>query len=279
MSSAPPAWATVEERLARVDAAAASLRATFGEPAQVAVVLGSGLGDVVQRVSEPKVAENAAVGLPRTGVGGHAGRVVVGRFGGRRVAVLAGRVHVYEGHELDTVVLAVRALARWGVKGLVLTSAVGGCDPALGPGSLLLVSDHINLSGFNPLRGPNLDALGPRFPDVTHLYSPRLRALAQSVSTERLPEGIYAAMPGPSYETPAEIRMLRTLGANVVGMSLVHEAIAAGHAGMEILAISVVSNPAAGLGAAELTHTEVTEASRQAAGKLGALLGRIVERW
>lgn len=267
------------ERLARVDAVAQKLRDQFGEPVEVAIVLGSGLGDIAGRVADPVIVENEAVGLQKTGVGGHAGRIVVGKLAGRRVAVMSGRVHVYEGHPLDTVVLAVRALARWGVKGLCLTSAVGGCDPALGAGSLLLVSDHINLSGANPLRGPNLDALGPRFPDVTHLYSPRLRALAQSCASEALPEGVYAAMPGPSYETPAEIRMLRTLGANVVGMSLVHESIAARHAGLEVLAISVVSNPAAGLSAAELTHADVTETSRQAAGRLGALLARVVERW
>jgi purine-nucleoside phosphorylase len=245
----------------------------------VAIVLGSGLGDVTQRVSEAVSVDVTAVGLPPSSVGGHAGRVTCGRIGRRRALVFQGRSHLYEGHDLDTVVLAVRAAARWGVRGLLLTSAVGGVDPALGPGSVMIVSDHINLSGGNPLRGPNLDALGIRFPDLTHLYSPRLRALAQASSPEPLPEGVYAAMPGPSYETPAEIRMLRALGANVVGMSLVHEAIAARHAGMEVLAFSVVSNPAAGLSASELTHAEVTEACRAAAGRLGALLVRVVNEW
>ncbi len=266
-------------RLARIDSAAARLRETFGDPVDVVIVLGSGLGDVAQRVSEARVVEATAVGLPGSGVGGHAGRLVYGILGGRRVLLLQGRVHVYEGHELDTVVLAVRACARWGVKGLVLTSAVGGVDPALGPGSVMLVADHINLSGANPLKGPNLDEIGIRFPDLTHLYSPRLRGIAQAASSTPLPEGVYAAMLGPSYETPAEIRMLARLGANVVGMSLVHEAIAARHAGMEVLAFSVVSNAAAGLGTTELTHVEVTEACRQAAGRLGALLARVVEKW
>ena len=267
------------DRLARIDAAAQRLRDSFGEPVDVVIVLGSGLGDVAQRVTEARVVEATAVGLPGSGVGGHAGRLVYGKLAGRRVLLFQGRVHVYEGHDLDTVTLAVRAAARWGVKGLVLTSAVGGVDPALGPGSVMLVADHLNLSGANPLRGPNIEGLGVRFPDLTHLYSPRLRGLAQSASPSPLPEGIYAAMLGPSYETPAEIRMLQTLGANVVGMSLVHEAIAARHAGMEVLAFAVVSNAAAGLSAAELTHTEVTEACRQAAGRLGALLARVVERW
>ena len=266
-------------RLARIDGVAAALRARFGEPPLVTVVLGSGLGDVVQRLTDASAVDGVTLGLPATNVGGHAGRVVVGTLSGRRVSMVQGRVHLYEGHHTDTMVLGIRAMARWGVRGLVLTSAVGGCDVALAPGALVLINDHINLSGANPLRGPNLDALGVRFPDVTHLYSPRLRALAQRSSASPLPEGVYAAMPGPSYETPAEIRMLRTLGANVVGMSMVHEAIAAGHAGLEVLSVSVVANPAAGLSAAELTHAEVTDATRQAAGKLGALLARVVERW
>lgn len=267
------------QRLAQIDHVAGRLRERFGAAPQVVVILGSGLGDVVQRLGDPEVVEAVAVGLPQTKVGGHAGRLVMGRLGGKRVAMLQGRVHLYEGHETDTMVLGIRALSRWGCKGLVLTSAVGGCDAAHGPGTLLLVNDHINLSGANPLRGPNIDALGPRFPDITHLYSPRLRALAQQASDSPLPEGVYAAMPGPSYETPAEIRMLRTMGASVVGMSMVHEAIAAGHAGLEILSIAVIANAAAGLSAAELTHVEVTEATRQAAGRLGALVSRVVEKW
>jgi purine-nucleoside phosphorylase len=266
-------------RLARIDQVAARLSESFGTPADVAIVLGSGLGDINRRVADPITVESTTLGLPGSGVGGHAGRVTCGRLGSRKVLVFQGRSHLYEGHDLDTVVLAARSAARWGTRGLLLTSAVGGVDPALGPGSVMLVSDHINLSGGNPLRGPNLDALGLRFPDLTHLYSPRLRALAQAASPDPLPEGVYCAMSGPSYETPAEIRMLQQLGANVVGMSLVHEAIAARHAGMEVLAFAVVSNAAAGLGTAELTHTEVTEACRQAAGRLGALLARVVEQW
>ena len=266
-------------RLARIDAAAAALRAAFGDPVDVVIVLGSGLGDVAQRVAEATVVEFATLGLPTSGVIGHAGRAVYGRLGGRRVLLLQGRAHVYEGHPLDTVVLAVRACARWGVKGLILCSAVGGVDPTLLPGSITLVSDHLNLSGANPLQGPNLDAIGIRFPDLTHLYSPRLRGIAQAASPTPLPEGVYACMRGPSYETPAEIRMLAGLGANVVGMSMVHESLAARHAGLEVLGFAVVSNAAAGLSAAELTHVEVTEASRQAAGRLGALLARVVEQW
>lgn len=268
-----------DQRLARIDEVAGRLREAFGEPASVAIVLGSGLGDVTNRVLDPISVDATTLGLPGSGVGGHAGKVTCGKLGGKKVLLFRGRSHLYEGHDLDTVALATRAAARWGTRGLLLTSAVGGVDPALGPGSVMLVADHINLSGGNPLRGPNLDAVGIRFPDLTHLYSPRLRALAQQASPEPLPEGVYCAMPGPSYETPAEIRMLSLLGANVVGMSLVHESIAGKHAGMEVLAFAVVSNAAAGLSAAELTHAEVTEACRLAAGRLGALLVRVVETW
>lgn len=267
------------DRLARIDAAAEALRRTFGAAPEVVIVLGSGLGDVAQRVADAQTASYDVLGLPAPSVGGHAGRAVVGQMGGRKVILLQGRAHVYEGHGADTAALAVRACARWGVRGLILTSAVGGVDPSLGPGTITVVSDHLNLSGTGPLEGPNLDALGPRFPDLTHLYSPRLRGLAQAASPVPLPQAVYACMRGPSYETPAEIRMLRVLGADVVGMSLVHEAVAASHAGMEVLAFSVVSNPAAGLSATVLTHEEVTEASRQAAGRLGALLVRVVQTW
>lgn len=266
-------------RLARIDSATAALSHTFGAAPDVAIVLGSGLGEVAQRVADARSADYAALGFPRTSVGGHVGRAVVGRMGGKRVMLLQGRAHVYEGHGADEAALAVRACARWGVRGLVLTSAVGGVDPSLGPGTITVISDHLNLSGTGPLEGPNLDALGPRFPDLTHLYSPRLRGLAQAASPTPLPEAVYACMRGPSYETPAEIRMLRTLGADVVGMSMIHEAIAASHAGMEVLGFSVVSNFAAGLSATVLTHEEVTEASRQAAGRLGAILVRVVEAW
>jgi purine-nucleoside phosphorylase len=266
--------------LETIDAVAARLRERFGDPApQVAVVLGSGLGRFADTLDDADAAPYGEVGLPASRVPGHAGRLVVGRVGARRVAAMQGRLHHYEGHDAATLVLGIRALARWGVKGVVLTSAVGGVLPELRPGEVVLLRDHINLSGANPLRGPNVDALGPRFPDLQGLYSARLREVARAVAGEPLREGVYAAMPGPSYETPAEVRMIGRLGGDVVGMSLVHEAIAAGHAGLEVLGVAVVSNPAAGLTDEVLAHADVTAVMNAAGDGVARLLRGVIERW
>lgn len=263
----------------RIDAVADRLRARFGAPPDVAVVLGSGLGAFATALDDRDRAPYPEVGLPNSGVAGHAGELGVGRVAGRRVACFSGRLHLYEGHDTATVVLGMRALARWGCKGVVLTSAVGAIDPTLRTGDIVLVTDHLNFLGANPLRGPNLDALGPRFPDLARLYSARMRAKAREVSPEPLREGVYAAMPGPSYETPAEIRMLGILGAHVVGMSTVPEAIAAHHAGVEVLAISVVANAAAGLTSEALEHADVTAAMNAAGARVVDLLRRVVAAW
>ena len=255
------------------------MRAEFGEPPDVAVVLGSGLGGFAARLEGAEAVAYPALGLPPAGVTGHAGTLSVGRIGRRRVAVFAGRWHWYEGLDMASIVLGVRSLARWGGRGIVLTSAVGGIAPALGTGEVLVVRDHLNLLGASPLRGPNLAALGPRFPDLSTVYTPRCRAIAHVAAGRPLPEGVYAAMPGPSYETPAEVRMLRGMGADVVGMSLVPEAIAASHAGLEVLALAVVANPAAGLAPEILTHADVTAAMAAAADQLGTLLEGVIARW
>jgi len=265
--------------LDRIDAVTRGLEARFGAAPDVGVVLGSGLGAFAASLEDPQRAAYGEVGLPGSNVPGHAGELVVGTLAGRRVACFSGRLHLYEGHDASTAALGIRALARWGARGVVLSSAVGGVDPTLETGELLLVSDHINLLGANPLRGPNLDALGPRFPDLSNIYTPRLRALAHAVAGRRLREGVYAAMPGPSYETPAEVRMLRILGAHVVGMSLVPESIAAAHAGMEVLAVSVVANPAAGLTEEKLAHADVTAAVNKAAEAFTALVRGVVAAW
>ncbi|MSP56610.1 MAG: purine-nucleoside phosphorylase [Myxococcales bacterium] len=258
------------------DFVADSLRAHFGPAPAVGIVLGSGLGRLA--LALPASVPYAEVGLPSPGVAGHGGRVHFGELGGKRVAAFAGRLHLYEGHSPDVAALQVRALARWGCKTVILTSAVGGCRADLPAGTIGVVSDHLNFQGQNPLRGPNDDALGTRFPDLSNLYSARLRTLARTVEPS-LPDVVYAAMPGPNYETPAEIRMLRTLGADVVGMSLVSESIAAGHAGLDVLALAVVANAGAGLHAGALTHVEVTEAMAAASGRLiqlvVALLGKL----
>jgi purine-nucleoside phosphorylase len=265
--------------LERIDAVAGRLRARFGDAPQVGVVLGSGLGAFTAALADVERVPYAEVGLPGSGVAGHAGELVVGSIAGRRVACFSGRLHLYEGHDAATAALGVRALARWGARGVILSSAVGGVDPTLGTGELVLISDHINLLGANPLRGPNLDALGARFPDLAHVYTERLRRLAQEVSDRALREGVYGAMPGPSYETPAEVRMLRILGADVVGMSLVPEAIAASHAGLEVLAVAVVANAAAGLTAQALAHADVTAAVNEAADSFVTLVRAVVAAW
>lgn len=249
----------------------------LGAAPDVGVVLGSGLGGFADALEGAVRVPYPDVGLPASSVPGHAGVLVAGTFAGKRVVCLSGRQHLYEGHDAQLAALGVRALSRWGVRGVLLSSAVGGIDPTLRTGELVIVSDHINFLGANPLRGPNIDALGPRFPDLTQLYTPRLRALARDLGSLR--EGVYAAMPGPSYETPAEIRMLRLLGADLVGMSLVPESIAAGHAGMEVLALCVVANAAAGMTAEHLEHADVTAAVNAASQAFTGLVRQVVAAW
>ncbi len=196
--------------------------------------------------------------------------------------VFQGRFHYYEGHDLETVTFPVRVVQELGVKVLILTAATGGISQNLRPGSLLLLDDHLNLIGENPLRGPQRrDGSGPRFPDMTEVYSSRLRAIALEEGKAiglALSSGVYACMSGPSYETPAEIKMLKTLGADVVGMSTVPEAIVARHAGIEVLAIALVSNAAAGYSGAPITHAEVLEAGKRAGPELARLIERVVAR-
>jgi purine-nucleoside phosphorylase len=266
----------------RAGEAAESIRLAVSEPLTIAVVLGSGLGALVDRLDGGVVIPYGRIPFfPEPTVAGHEGQLIIGSFGAARVLVLQGRFHYYEGHDLDTVTFPIRVLQRLGVQTLILTAATGGILTSLGPGDLVCLSDHLNLIGANPLRGPNHDRLGPRFPDMTEVYSPRLRRLAHEEAGRlglALKSGVYACLPGPSYETPAEIRMLRTLGADVVGMSTVPEAIVARHAGMEVLAFALVSNMAAGVTGAAITHEEVLEAGRTAAPLLGDLIEGVVRR-
>ncbi len=259
-----------DERTLRIEEVSTRLRATFGPAPALAVVLGSGMGKVLGRMEVLRQVRREELGLPPTGVSGHAGTVALARWEGRDILVFSGRLHLYEGHPVSEVVLGARAIAHWGVKNLVLSSAVGGIRPEWPVGSLVRIRDHINLSGVNPLTGPNLPP-GTRFPDLGSLYSPVLRALLP-----QLPEAVYAAMSGPSYESPAEIRMLRTLGADVVGMSMVHEAIAAHHHGLRVLGLAVVSNPAAGLAAEPLAHHDVEAAVARAIESFCGALAEVV---
>ena len=266
----------------RVEESAAAIRARLGDAPRVAVVLGSGLGPLADEAADRVVVPYVQIPhFPATGVEGHAGNLIVGTLGGTRVAMLQGRFHSYEGHGPETVAFPVRVLRRWGVSTLILTAATGGVRHDLRPGDLLCIEDHLNLIGLNPLRGPNDARLGPRFPDMTAVYAPKLRAVAHEEAGRlgiALKSGVYAAMSGPSYETPAEVRMLRALGADVVGMSTVPEAIVARHGGMDVLAFALVSNVAAGVTDAPIAHEEVLAAGRAAAPALGALIRAVVGR-
>ena len=229
----------------------------------IGLVLGSGLGGFAGELAERAEIPYADIpGWPHSTAVGHAGKLVIGRLGEQVVAVMAGRAHLYEGYSMQQVTYGVRVLHALGVASMVFTNAAGGINPALERGGLVLISDHINLQGSNPLVGPNDDSLGPRFPDMSEVYSRRYRIAARTVALELcipLPEGVYAAMLGPSYETPAEIRYLRAIGADVVGMSTVPEAIVANYLGMEVLGVSCVTNMAAGILPQKIHHAEVLE--------------------
>ena len=270
------------DAFAQVEAAAAAILTTGQAPPDVAIVLGSGLGDFSQ-------VPRSAVALdyhqlpywPAAGVIGHDGRLVLGQVAGRQVAVLSGRAHYYEGHGLRDVVFATRVMGRLGVRQLILTNAAGGINTQFAAGTLMVIDDHINLLGTNPLVGDNDERFGPRFPDMTEVYSRRLRAIADVASQASgvaLAHGVYAAVHGPSYETPAEIRYLRTIGADAVGMSTVPEAIAARHLGIDVLGLSCITNMAAGVFPEPLQHADVLATARRVRGSFIALLEAIIER-
>lgn len=248
---------------------------------EVGVVLGSGLGSWADTLSNRQAIPYADIpNMPRSAVVGHAGNLVLGEVEGVRIACLQGRVHLYEGHDLDRAVFGVRMLAKIGCKKVVLTNAAGGIRRTFTPGDLMLISDHLNLTGKNPLVGPNDDAIGPRFPDMTEAYAKELRVLAQQAALEvgvRLHEGVYAALLGPTYETPAEISMLRTLGADAVGMSTVPEVIALRHLGVPVGAISCITNLAAGLSPTKLDHKEVEETAKSSRSAFVGLLSRWIK--
>jgi purine-nucleoside phosphorylase len=248
----------------------------------VAIVLGSGLGEFASRLGDATAIPYADLPhWPASNVVGHEGRLVVGALAGKRVAALSGRVHFYEGHDLRTVTFATRVMASLGARTLILTNAAGGINTSLTPGTLMIIDDHINLLGSNPLVGANEDRWGARFPDMTDIYSSRLRAIADDVAKEQklaTGHGVYIAVHGPSYETPAEIRAFRVLGADAVGMSTVPEAIVARHMGLEVLGISCISNAAAGVLPQPLDHTEVMEVARRVRGAFASLLEGIIAR-
>ena len=262
--------------------AAEAIAARFGAAPKVAVVLGSGAGGLRDALREVESEGYGALGLPTTSVVGHQGELLVGKLGPTQVAMLAGRIHSYEGRSMEESVRSVRAMAAWGVDVLLMTSAVGSLQTDLSPGDLVQVTDHINLMGINPLVGPNIDGLGPRFPDLAQAYDPELGRHAHAVAKEmeiELRSGVYAAVRGPSFETPAEVRMLGHMGAAVVGMSVVPETIAAVHASMRVLTIAIVSNEGTGLSDTPPNHQDVTATVGRAASRLCPLLERLVSEW
>lgn len=245
---------------------------------RMGVVLGSGLGAVADELSgRIEIPYSELDGWPPSTAVGHAGKLVLGSLDGVDVAVLAGRAHLYEGYSARQVVFGVRLLGALGVRSFIFTNAAGGINPDYQRGALVLISDHINLQGTNPLAGLNDDALGPRFPDMSEAYSKRYREIARELDPE-LTEGVYAAVLGPSYETPAEIRYLRAIGADLVGMSTVPEVIAANHLGAKVLAISCVTNMAAGILPQKIDHQEVLETGRMVRDRLIRLLKAVVPR-
>lgn len=271
----PPA-----EQPRRLAALERAVRARTALVPRAGIVLGSGLGSLADGLEDPvSIGFDELPGWPAATAPGHAGRLLLGHLSGVPVAMLQGRFHVYEGNDPGLVVQPVLLFRRLGARVVVLTNAAGGVNPGYGPGTLMLISDHLNLTGRTPLLGPNADELGPRFPDMTDVWAPHLReGLRAAAAAEgmQLAEGIYAGLLGPSYETPAEVRMLRTLGADAVGMSTVLEAIAARWAGLEVCGVSLVTNSGAGYAGQPLTHEEVLAAGAEAGPRLARVIRRFI---
>ena len=265
---------------ARLDALAAAVRARTDLVPELGIVLGSGLGGLADDVENPVAIPFAELpGWPAATAPGHVGRLILGTLGGRPVVMLQGRFHLYEGNAPGLVVQPVLLFKRLGAKAVVLTNASGGLDPSFGPGTLMVMRDHINLTGLNALIGANADSIGERFPDMTNAWSPRLRAALHAAAKAEgvvLAEGVYVGLIGPNYETPAEVRMLAAMGGHAVGMSTVIECVAARWAGLEVCGVSLVTNAGAGYTGAPLTHEEVLAAGAEAGPRLARVIRRFV---
>jgi purine-nucleoside phosphorylase len=262
--------------------AAEQIRSRTQTKPSIAVVLGSGLGAFADELTESTaIAYSEIPGFAKATVEGHAGKMVIGKAGEVPIAVMQGRFHFYEGYAMDDVTFPVRVLKLLGVETLILTNAAGSLNTEFTPGSLMVISDHINLMGANPLIGPNDDRFGPRFPDLTSTYDPDLQNLvieeAKAIDIE-MRRGVYAALTGPSYETPAEIHMVRTLGADAVGMSTVPEAIVARHMEMRLIGISCITNLAAGVSNRPIDHSQVMEIGKRVRAQFTELLRRVLAR-
>lgn len=268
----------------QIDEAADFVRAHSTHRPQVGLILGSGLGELAEQVQEAEIIPTREIPhWPVSTVPGHVGRLVIGRLGGQCVLVLQGRTHYYEGYTMDRVTLPVRVMQRLGISTLVVTNAAGGINPAFLPGDVMLITDQINLigmGGLNPLRGPNLPEFGERFPDMSQAYDRELLKLARQAALAgkiALKEGVYACLAGPSFETPADLRFLRSAGADAVGMSTVPEVVVARHGGTRVLGLSGVSNKANLDGSTVTTHTEVLAAGKEIVPKLAAIIVHVLQ--
>jgi purine-nucleoside phosphorylase len=268
------------EQPARLAALEDAVRAHTDLKPRVGIVLGSGLGGLADEVADAvAIPFDRLPGWPAATAPGHVGRLLLGRLSGVPVVALQGRFHLYEGNDPGLVVQPVLLMRRLGAEALVLTNAAGGINPSFGPGTLMIITDHMNLTGRTPLLGPNADALGPRFPDMTEVWDRELRDRLMAAASDEgvtLAEGVYAGLLGPSYETPAEVRMLGTLGADAVGMSTVLEAIAARWCGLRVSGVSLVTNAGAGYSGQPLTHEEVLAAGNEAGPRLARVIARFV---
>jgi purine-nucleoside phosphorylase len=259
-----------------------SIRSCCSQQPVLGLILGSGLGAFAESIPERIVIPfNNLPGFPFSTVPGHSGSLVIGTVEGVPVAALQGRVHLYEGYSAAEVVYPARVLGCLGIRQLIVTNAAGGINTEFRPGDLMLITDHINMTGFNPLVGANIDELGPRFPDMSHAYDPQMRDITLAIACEigiTVRQGVYIGLMGPSYETPAEIRMCRILGADAVGMSTVPEVIVANHMGIPVLGISCITNMAAGILPQKLTHQEVLDTTKRVEDTFSALLTGIIPR-
>jgi len=267
------------EKLGKAAEFIQSLRRTIPK---VGMVLGSGLGIYIDQIEEKtEIPYDEIPYFTQTSVEGHKGRLILGKISGVEVAVLQGRLHAYEGLPMEQIVFPIRVLATLGIEALILTNAAGGVNQAYAPGDLVVIEDHINLMAKNPLIGPNIAELGPRFPDMTRAYSPQLNKILLESGDEvgvKLKKGVYCSVLGPTYETPAEVRMIRILGGDMVGMSTVPEAIAANHLGLKVCGISCITNLAAGMTNHKLDHSDVTNEAKKVIDGFSALLTRAIEK-
>lgn len=250
---------------------------------EIAIILGSGLGSLADEAENPVVMSYADIPhFKAPTIAGHDGKLIAGTIKGRRVLVMKGRFHYYEGHPMETATLPIRVFSKLGISNLIVTNAAGGIKDSLVPGSIMLINDHLSLMCPSPLIGPNLDEFGPRFKDMTEVYTKDLFELAKKVASDnniKVDEGVYCYFTGPQYETPAEIRAVMALGADAAGMSTVPEAIVARHCGMRILGISLITNKAAGLGHEELSHQEVAKIASESEKNMTALVSNVIGEW